>query len=200
MRKDIILNMVKEGGTRVPSIETGHFQDQCEYGSYSPDNNCNSTSISTRESSPDYRLEIMSVCTSASLSPIPPLSPSPPDSPSRKTPVSADSPLLSKAPTDPARRRLKSFTKTLRRARSFRASREKSVDTVGCDILNLSGQEVTFIIKKSVSGRIGWKIMPVDENLNLRMNANVLEQVMNRIRDLQFSGQVVPDKMSLLIQ
>ena len=44
------------------------------------------------------------------------------------------------------------------------------------------GQEVSFTIKKSLSGRVGWKIMPEEENLNLRVNASVLEQVMNRIR------------------
>jgi len=188
--------MVKEGGTRLPDIETQNY-DQCDCGRDSP---VLSTSNSTRDSSPDYRLEILSVSTSTSISPIPPFSPTPPDSPVRKTPVSADSPLLSKAPTDPARRRLKSFNKTIRRARSFRASREKSVDKSGVSEVELRGQEVSFIIKKSLSGRVGWKIMPEDETLNLRINAAILEQVMNRIRELQFSGSVVPDKMSLRIQ
>ena len=48
--------------------------------------------------------------------------------------------------------------------------------------MDLIGKEVSFTIKKSLTGRIGWKIMPEDENLNLKMNAYVLEQVMNRIR------------------
>ena len=70
----------------------------------------------------------------------------------------------------------------MRRARSFRAGREKvdkKVVEVGTD---LRGQEVTFLIRKSMSGRIGWKIMPEDETLNLRMNCGCVEQVMQRIR------------------
>ena len=50
---------------------------------------------------------------------------------------------------------------------------------VGTD---LRGQEVTFLIRRSMSGRIGWKIMPEDETLNLRMNCGCLEQIMQRIR------------------
>lgn len=49
-------------------------------------------------------------------------------------------------------------------------------------ILDLTGKEVTFLIKKSLSGRVGWKIMPEDDNLNLKINATILEQVMARIR------------------
>ena len=46
----------------------------------------------------------------------------------------------------------------------------------------LSGQEVTFLIAKTMSGRIGWKIMPEDENINIRMNREGVDQVMQRIR------------------
>jgi len=42
--------------------------------------------------------------------------------------------------------------------------------------------------------------MPEDDNLNLKINAQILEQVMARIRDMQFSGEVVPAKMSIVIQ
>jgi len=66
--------------------------------------------------------------------------------------------------------------------------------------LDLTGKEVTFLIKKSLSGRVGWKIMPEDDNLNLKINATILEQVMARIRDMQFSGEVVPARMSIVIQ
>ena len=48
--------------------------------------------------------------------------------------------------------------------------------------MDLRGKEVTFLIKKSMSGRVGWKIMPEDDNLNLKINATILEQVMTRIR------------------
>ena len=47
---------------------------------------------------------------------------------------------------------------------------------------DLKGQEVTFLIKKSLSGRIGWKIMPEDETLNMKMCSACVEQVMERIR------------------
>ena len=46
----------------------------------------------------------------------------------------------------------------------------------------LTGQEVVFLISKTMSGRIGWKIMAEDENINIRMNREGLEQVMQRIR------------------
>ena len=55
-------------------------------------------------------------------------------------------------------------------------------------ILDLTGKEVTFLIKKSLSGRVGWKIMPEDDNLNLKINATILEQVMARIRWKQKLG------------
>ena len=101
------------------------------------------------------------------------------------------------APEDAHVKRVKSFTKDLRRARSFRSTREKS-KTAGevrlaargyChgsmfqeSVLDLRGQEVTFLVKKSLSGRIGWKVMPEDDNLNLKMNASIMGQVMARIR------------------
>ena len=47
---------------------------------------------------------------------------------------------------------------------------------------DLKGQEVTFLIKKSLSGRIGWKIMSEDETLNMNMCSACVEQVMERIR------------------
>ena len=46
----------------------------------------------------------------------------------------------------------------------------------------MAGQEVTFKIKKSTLGRIGWKIMPEDDSLNLKMNKDILNQVLERIR------------------
>ena len=49
-------------------------------------------------------------------------------------------------------------------------------------MLDLTGKEVSFLIKKSMSGRVGWKIVPEDDNLNLKINATILEQVMSRIR------------------
>ena len=42
--------------------------------------------------------------------------------------------------------------------------------------------EITFRVKKSKLGRTGWKIMPEDESLNLKINRNILNEVLERIR------------------
>ena len=39
-----------------------------------------------------------------------------------------------------------------------------------------------FLIAKTMSGRVGWKIMAEDENINIRMNREGVEQVMQRLR------------------
>jgi len=120
-----------------------------------------------------------------------------------KTPVSADCPLLKKSPQDPVRRRLRSFNKSLKKAQSFRISREKMCPqkSVSQPILEpKERREVTFIVRKSMLGRIGWKIMPEDENLDLKMNKDILGQVLERIRSMQYSGEVVPDKISITVQ
>ena len=86
-----------------------------------------------------------------------------------------------KDPDDEKRKRAKSVSKVLRKARSFKAGRKRiSVEMTG--VGDLAGQEVTFILAKSLAGRVGWKIMTEDEKLNLRVNWEVLEQVISRIR------------------
>jgi len=50
---------------------------------------------------------------------------------SRKTPVPSDSPLLKKIQNDPILKRIRSFNKSLKKAHSFRMSREKSTEPVG---------------------------------------------------------------------
>jgi hypothetical protein len=42
----------------------------------------------------------------------------------------------------------------------------------------MAGQEVTFRIKKSTLGRVGWRIMPEDDYLK----QNILNQVLEKIR------------------
>ena len=46
---------------------------------------------------------------------------------------------------------------------------------------------------------MGWKIMPEDEDLNLKINKDVMDQVMDRIRSMQYSGEVVPERISITI-
>merc|ERR1711936_704850 len=180
--------LVKQGtcrvspGTRETSPEPLNYAHDSTRGS-SPSTRA-STSLSTRESSPESRLEIMSISTSSGscVSPLPPFH-TPPDSPLRKTPIPPDSALFSKPPPDATRQRVKIFTRSLRKARSFRATMEKSAQPAQeAAVLDLTGKEVSFLIKKSMSGRVGWKIMPEDDNLNLKINATILEQVMSRIR------------------
>ena len=48
--------------------------------------------------------------------------------------------------------------------------------------VSVAGQEVAFRIKKSTLGRIGWRIMPEDDSLNLKMNQDILNQVLEKIR------------------
>lgn len=130
-------------------------------------------------------------------------SPDLPEDSHGKTPVSADCPLLKKSPQDPVRRRLRSFNKSLKKAQSFRMSRDKMClqKSISQPILEpLERREVTFIVRKSILGRVGWKIMPEDENLDLKMNKDILRQVLERIRSMQYSGEVVPDKISIMLQ
>jgi len=118
--------------------------------------------------------------------------------------VPQNSPLLTKIKPDPIIQRIRSFNRSLKKAHSFRLSRERTsgpqedgskepaAGTFG-------GREVTFKIKKTTLGRIGWKIMPDDESLNLRMNKEILDQVLDRIRTMQYSGESVPDKISVIL-
>merc|ERR1711892_1217476 len=127
------------------------------------------------------------------------LEPTQPKSLTSKTHIPSDSPLLTKPPVDSRRRRFRSFNKDLRRARSFRASRERSSEQAATEPApSLSGQSVSVIIKQYLPGKGGWKIMPEDQNIDLRTNHEVVEQVLARLRDMQYSGEVIPDKMTLV--
>ena len=46
----------------------------------------------------------------------------------------------------------------------------------------VSGEWVTFIIRKSVAGRNGWKIMTENENLNFRVNKDSVNILTEKIR------------------
>ncbi|TRY78938.1 hypothetical protein TCAL_16728 [Tigriopus californicus] len=138
-------------------------------------------------------------------------SPTTPESPMRKTPIPANSPLLTphKPATNSNLERVKTYNRNLRRARSFRAQRERSYDNTGlregrCNSTSTGTappmpmpKEVSFTIRKSQFGRRGWKVMPED-NLNLRhVNGDIIEKVMCTIRDFELSGRVVPERMTL---
>ena len=48
--------------------------------------------------------------------------------------------------------------------------------------LMMLNNEISFKVKKSKLGRTGWKIMPEDETMNLRINKKILDEVLDRIR------------------
>merc|ERR1712181_180486 len=137
-------------------------------------------------------------------SPPPPASP-PPSPAITRTPVPQDSPLLQKAvPQDPILKRIRSFNKSLKKAQSFRLTRAKSKSVekiVEPEVEeSFSGREISFKVKKAMMGRIGWRIMPEDDSLNLKMNKDILNQVLERIKDMQYCGQTVPDKITVKLQ
>jgi len=136
----------------------------------------------------------------------PPAPPTPPPSPAvTRTPVPQDSPLLQKAvPQDPILKRIRSFNKSLKKAQSFRLTRAKSKSVekiVEPEVEEtFSGREISFKVKKTMMGRIGWRIMPEDDSLNLKMNKDILNQVLESIKDMQYCGQTVPDKITVKLQ
>jgi len=135
-----------------------------------------------------------------------PAPPTPPPSPAvTRTPVPQDSPLLQKAvPQDPILKRIRSFNKSLKKAQSFRLTRAKSKSVekiVEPEVEEtFSGREISFKVKKTMMGRIGWRIMPEDDSLNLKMNKDILNQVLESIKDMQYCGQTVPDKITVKLQ
>merc|ERR1719458_593422 len=123
----------------------------------------------------------------------PPAPPTPPPSPAvTRTPVPQDSPLLQKAvPQDPILKRIRSFNKSLKKAQSFRLTRAKSKSVekiVEPEVEEtFSGREISFKVKKTMMGRIGWRIMPEDDSLNLKMNKDILNQVLESIKYVKCS-------------
>eukprot|EP00088_Acartia_fossae_P068926 TRINITY_DN8856_c0_g1_i1.p1 TRINITY_DN8856_c0_g1~~TRINITY_DN8856_c0_g1_i1.p1 ORF type:complete len:219 (-),score=72.68 TRINITY_DN8856_c0_g1_i1:33-689(-) len=131
------------------------------------------------------------------------------------SPIPPGSPLLSPVPISPAQKRARSFTKELLRARSFRAQRERSCSRNNSrnssrvnsrcgspdpEIENINpikiqkDQEVTFIIKRSLGSRKGWKIMPEDGG---EMDSEALKKVVSMIKDIEFQGFAVPERITI---
>ena len=46
----------------------------------------------------------------------------------------------------------------------------------------VSGEWVTFVIRKSMTGRMGWKIMTENENMNFRVNRDTIDTITEKIR------------------
>ena len=51
-----------------------------------------------------------------------------------------------------------------------------------CASVPIRGEWVTFLIRKSLTGRSGWRIMTENENMNLRVNRETIEMVTEKIR------------------
>lgn len=181
------------------------------------------TSDSNHGSTPDIRLEFWDIdelsplstpATSPRNSPSPLKARSPSRSPSPRplcSPLPPGSPLLSPHPISPALKRARSFNKELRRARSFRALREKSCSRNGSlansrcgspepEIQTINNihvpQEVSFSIKRTLGTRKGWKIMPEDGHA---LEGEALIKVVNMIKDIEFQGFAVPERITIKI-
>jgi len=178
----------------------------------------------SKQSTPDIRLEFWDINELSPLStPAVSRSPSPFDlhdlqlsrSPSPRnirSPLPPNSPLLSPHRASPQLKKVQSFNKELRRARSFRNAREKSASrnssaansrcSSPCpETILLKNkpyqQEVSFSIKKSFGSRKGWKIMPDDGHHDI--DASALQSVVSIIKDMEVKGFAVPERISIKI-
>merc|ERR1711892_278536 len=177
----------------------------------------------TKPSTPDIRLEFWDM---DELSPLSTPAGSPPRSPgpyelaprcisrspspfSIRSPIPSSSPLLCPNTASPALKRVKSFNKELRRARSFRAAREKSSSRKnsavnsrnpspckGIDNEKASdqNQEASFSIKRALGSRKGWKILAEDGN---SIDGSALRTVVGMIKDMETQGFAVPERISI---
>jgi len=55
-------------------------------------------------------------------------------------------------------------------------------------------QEVSFSIKRSIGSRKGWKIMSEEGQ---QMDGDALRKVVNMIKDIEFQGFVVPERITI---
>lgn len=182
----------------------------------------------SKQSTPDIRLEFYDI---AELSPLSTPGCSPRASPTQdlraaaaaasrspsprpRSAVPPGSPLLSPHhhQISPALKRARSFNKDLRRARSFRAQREKSCsrssslansrcvtpepEVAEPVIIAQTAQEVSFSIKRALGSRKGWKIMPDDGHI---MDGEALKRVVNMIKDIEYQGFAVPERITIKV-
>merc|ERR1712106_1261146 len=164
-------SLTPPGGTPPRSTFTPPRRDMA-----GPDCLDDQASATSKQSTPDIRLEFYDIAELSPLStPAGSRSPSPyeliPRSPSRSpsprpthSPIPLSSPLLSPHTDSPALKRAKSFNKDLRRARSFRAAREKSSSrqNSAANSRNPSpcrdagnNMEVSFSIRRALGSRKG---------------------------------------------
>jgi len=120
------------------------------------------------------------------------------------SPIRPDSPLLCPHTLSPALMRARSFNKDLRRAASFRAARDRqslSRNNSPATSRNTSpeppkSQEVSFRVKKAQGMRKGWKIMVDDGEM---MDGSALKTVVSMIKDMEYQGFAVPDRITVKV-
>jgi len=125
------------------------------------------------------------------------------------SPVPPGSPLLSPHTISPALKRARSFNKDLRRAANFRAQRDRSCSRNSSRVssrcvspepepepvvVNNIPQEVSFTIKRTLGTRKGWKIMPEEGG---EVEGAALKKVVNMIKDIEFQGFAVPERITI---
>ena len=62
--------------------------------------------------------------------------------------------------------------------------------------------EVTFHVSQTKFGRRGWKVMPAEDGVNLAAlsSCGAVEQVMTQIRNFEYSGRCVPEKITIMLK
>jgi len=134
---------------------------------------------------------------------------SPCPSPRAMTPVPQDSPLLHPRALSPCVQRARSFNKDLRRAASFRAAKERSCSRNSSAansrqgspepapaVAATSSAEVSFSIKRALGARKGWKIMTEDGE---SLDSNALRAVVGMIKDIEYQGLAVPERITIRV-
>jgi len=151
------------------------------------------------------------VCNSASVSPVPPpavVGEGRGRSSRRRTSATTTSEnrrrLLGQPqqPQPPHLERVKSFNRNVRRARSFRGMRrERSLDCMAMrSKAETPAEEVTFALSQRKHGRRGWKVMPDGAgggDLRDPVVSAAVERVAAMIRQMEFAGHVVPEKITI---
>jgi len=121
-----------------------------------------------------------------------------------RSPIRPDSPLLCPHKLSPALSRARSFNKDLRRAASFRAAREREslsrnnspAGSRNTSPERLAKREISFQVKKALGLRKGWKIIADDTEM---MDGAALKTVVSMIKDMEYQGCAVPDRITVKI-
>jgi len=100
--------------------------------------------------------------------------------------------------------RARQFNKELRRARSFRGSRERSCSRSRAasaddetDVKKVENSELSFNIRKHLGAKSGWLIMPDDEAKGFKPDS--IRKVADMIKTMELSGHAVPERITIKV-